>query len=63
MTLCNLTVEAGARGAIIAPDEKTVEWVTAHCPDLKGEELKAAQEYWRSLKSEDDSAFRHRSYA
>ena len=52
MTLCNLTVEAGARGAIIAPDEKTVEWVTAHCPDLKGEELKAAQEYWRSLPSE-----------
>ena len=57
MTLCNLTVEAGARGAIIAPDEKTVEWVTAHCPDLKGEELKAAQEYWRSLKSDDDAHF------
>jgi len=57
MTLCNLTVEAGARGAIIAPDEKTVEWVTAHCPDLKGEELKAAQDYWRSLKSDDDAHF------
>ena len=34
-----------------------MEWVTAHCPDLKGEELKAAQEYWRSLKSDDDAHF------
>lgn len=43
MTLCNLTVEAGARGALIAPDEKTTAWVEAHVPDLAGEELEAAR--------------------
>lgn len=39
MTLCNLTVEAGARGALIAPDEKAAEWVRAHWLDFDQEQL------------------------
>ena len=39
MTLCNLTVEAGARGALIAPDEKAAEWVRAHWLDFDQEPL------------------------
>ena len=53
MTLCNLTVEAGARGALIAPDEKTTAWVEAHVPDLAGEELEAARSFWRSFTAGD----------
>ncbi len=57
MTLCNLTVEAGARGALIAPDEKTAEWVKAHAPDLTGETLAAAESFWKTLKSDEDAVF------
>lgn len=57
MTLCNLTVEQGARGALIAPDEKAVEWVKAHAPGLKGEELAAAESYWKTLRSDEDAVY------
>ena len=57
MTLCNLTVEAGARGALIAPDRKTVEWVEAHCPGLRGEELEQARRYWETLRSDEGAQF------
>ncbi|MDL2058905.1 3-isopropylmalate dehydratase large subunit [Mesosutterella sp. AGMB02718] len=52
MTLCNLTVEAGARGALIAPDEKAEAWVEEHAADLRGEELERARGYWRTLRSD-----------
>ena len=57
MTLCNLTVEAGARGAIIAPDEKTIEWVRAHWLDFSEEEFEAASRYWGTLSSDDDATY------
>ncbi|MCF0253371.1 MAG: 3-isopropylmalate dehydratase large subunit [Duodenibacillus sp.] len=56
-TLCNLTVEAGARGAVIAPDAKACAWVEAHCPDLQGAELEAARAYWRTLKSDEGARY------
>lgn len=57
MTLCNLTVEAGARGALIAPDEKTTTWVEAHVPDLAGEELEAARSFWRTLAPDEGAVY------
>ena len=57
MTLCNLTVEQGARGAIIAPDEKTVSSVCEHAPDLAGAELEAARAYWKTLRADDDASY------
>lgn len=57
MTLCNLTVEAGARGALIAPDEKTTAWVEAHVPDLAGEELEAARSFWRTLAPDEGAVY------
>ena len=52
ITLCNLTVEAGARGALVAPDQKTVDWVLAHAPELTGEEKDMALAYWKTLKAD-----------
>ncbi len=57
MTLCNLTVEAGARGALIAPDGKTAAWVEAHAPDLAGSGLEAARAYWRTLAPDEGAAY------
>lgn len=57
MTLCNLTVEAGARGAIIAPDEKTIDWVLAHAINLSADEKSAAVAYWHTLRSDPDAHY------
>lgn len=57
MTLCNLTVEAGARGAMIAPDEKTIEYVLARAKDLKGEAKELALAAWRGLKSDEGAVY------
>ena len=57
MTLCNLTVEAGARGALIAPDEKTIEWVCRHAPDLTGSMRDSAVSYWRTLRSDPGASY------
>ena len=57
ITLCNLTVEAGARGALIAPDQKTVDWVLAHAPELQGDEKAAALAYWKTLKADPDAEY------
>ena len=57
MTLCNLTVEAGARGALIAPDAKTVQWVLDHAPDLTGEMREAAESYWKTLRSDEGAVY------
>ena len=57
MTLCNLTVEAGARGAIIAPDEKTIDWVLAHAVSLEGEERDEAVAFWRTLRADPGAVY------
>ena len=36
-TLCNMTVEAGARGALIAPDQAAIDYVLARAPDITGD--------------------------
>lgn len=57
MTLCNMTVEAGARGALIAPDAKSIEWVKSHALGMSDKEWSQANAYWETLKSDSDATF------
>jgi 3-isopropylmalate/(R)-2-methylmalate dehydratase large subunit len=56
MTICNMAVEAGARGALIAPDDVAIEYVSARAPDMKWH-LPRAIEHWRKLRSDDGARF------
>ncbi|MFX1681010.1 3-isopropylmalate dehydratase large subunit [Mitsuaria sp. CC2] len=56
-TLCNMAVEAGARGALIAPDETAIDYVLARCPDLAGDWREPALAHWATLHSDDDADF------
>ncbi|SAK68214.1 3-isopropylmalate dehydratase large subunit [Caballeronia ptereochthonis] len=57
MTLCNMTVEAGARAALIAPDATTFEYVRAHTPSLDDTAWHVALEDWRELHSDAGAQF------
>ncbi|WP_419690223.1 3-isopropylmalate dehydratase large subunit [Burkholderia theae] len=57
MTLCNMTVEAGARGALIAPDETTVAYVRDRIRDLPADQIAEAAAQWTQLKSDADARF------
>lgn len=57
LTLCNLSIEMGARGGFIAPDEKTFEYVKGREYAPVGEDWDKAVEYWKTLRSGDDAVF------
>ena len=57
LTLCNLSIEMGARGGMIAPDEVTFEYIKGREYAPKGEEWDKALAYWKTLKSDDDAVF------
>lgn len=57
MTLCNMSIEAGARCGMVAPDAKTVEWVRGRKYAPKGEAFEQAAERWLSLKTDDGALF------
>ena len=57
LTLCNLSIEMGARGGFIAPDEVTFEYIKGREYAPKGEEWDKAVEYWKTLRSGDDAVF------
>lgn len=57
MTLCNLSIEMGARGGMIAPDDTTFEYIKGREYAPKGEAWDKAEAYWRTLRSDDDAAF------
>ncbi|WP_321438273.1 3-isopropylmalate dehydratase large subunit [uncultured Bacteroides sp.] len=57
LTLCNLSIEMGARGGMIAPDEKTIEYIKGREFAPKGEDWDKAVEYWKTLKSDSDASF------
>ncbi|MBO4500193.1 MAG: 3-isopropylmalate dehydratase large subunit [Bacteroidaceae bacterium] len=57
LTLCNLSIEMGARGGLIAPDEKTFSYLKDRKHSPKGKEWTDAVEYWRTLKSDCDAVF------
>jgi len=57
LTLCNLSIEMGARGGFIAPDETTFEYLKGREFAPKGEAWDRAVEYWKTLNSGDDAVF------
>lgn len=57
MTLCNMSIEAGARAGLVAPDETTFEYIKGREAAPKGENFDKAVEYWKSLTTDDDAKF------
>jgi 3-isopropylmalate/(R)-2-methylmalate dehydratase large subunit len=57
LTLCNLSIEMGARGGMVAPDEVTFNYIKGRENAPKGEEWDKALAYWRTLKSDDNAVF------
>ena len=57
MTICNMTIEAGARAGLIAPDEKIFEYLKGKPMSPKGESWDKALEEWKQLKSDDNAVF------
>ena len=57
MTLCNMSIEMGARGGMVAPDEKTFEYVKGREFAPKGDDFDKAVEYWRTLKTDEGAVF------
>ena len=57
LTLCNLSIEMGARGGFIAPDEITFAYLKGRKHSPEGEDWDRAVEYWKTLRSGDDAVF------
>jgi 3-isopropylmalate/(R)-2-methylmalate dehydratase large subunit len=59
MSICNMSIEAGARAGMIAPDEMTFEYITGRQRQFapQGDALERALAYWRTLPSDDDAEF------
>jgi 3-isopropylmalate/(R)-2-methylmalate dehydratase large subunit len=57
MTLCNMTIEGGARAGLIAPDETTFAYVAGRPRAPKAASFEAAAMYWKTLKSDHDAHF------
>ena len=57
LTLCNLSIEMGARGGMVAPDEVTFEYIEGRESAPQGEAWDKALAYWKTLKSDDDAVF------
>ncbi|MEO0901835.1 MAG: 3-isopropylmalate dehydratase large subunit [Bacteroidota bacterium] len=57
MTVCNLSIEMGARGGMIAPDDTTFDYIQGREYTPKGKDWDKAMEYWNTLYSDDDAVF------
>ena len=57
MTLCNMSIEAGARAGMIAPDETTFAYLKGRRFAPAGEAWEKAVSYWKTLQSDDDAVF------
>jgi len=57
MTLCNMSIEAGSRTGLIAPDDKTFAWIEGRERAPKGAKFDRAVAYWRTLAIEGDAEF------
>ncbi|MCY3982495.1 MAG: 3-isopropylmalate dehydratase large subunit [Roseovarius sp.] len=55
MTVCNMAIEGGARAGLVAPDEKTFEYVKGRPHAPKGAQWEAAIEWWKTLSSDEDA--------
>jgi len=57
MTVCNMAIEGGARAGLVAVDETTIEYIQGRPYAPKGEALRHALQYWRTLHSDSDAQF------
>ncbi|HEU5198496.1 MAG TPA: 3-isopropylmalate dehydratase large subunit [Ktedonobacterales bacterium] len=57
MTLCNLSIEAGARAGMVAPDERTINYVRGRPFAPQGEEFERAAQYWLSLRADPGAVY------
>ncbi len=57
MTVCNMSIEGGARAGLVAPDEKTYEYLKDRPKAPKGEVFDAARRYWDTLRSDEGAHF------
>lgn len=57
MTICNMSIEAGARAGMIAPDETTFDYIHGRPHAPEGADWDAAVEYWKTLRTDDDAVF------
>ena len=57
MTICNMSIEAGARAGMVAPDETTFEYLKGRPHAPQGEDWDKAVEYWTTLRTDDDAVF------
>ncbi|KID12630.1 3-isopropylmalate dehydratase large subunit [Ponticoccus alexandrii] len=55
MTVCNMAIEGGARAGLIAPDQKTYDYVKGRAHAPKGAQYEAALNWWKTLYSDDDA--------
>ena len=57
MTVCNMSIEAGARAGMVAPDQTTFDYLLGRPRAPQGEDWEAAVAYWRTMVSDDDAEF------
>jgi len=57
LTLCNLTIELGARFGLVAPDERVIDWLRGRPYAPTGDSFESAAAYWRTLRTDDDAVF------
>ena len=57
MTICNMSIEAGARAGMVAPDETTFEYLKGRPHAPEGADWDAAVEYWKTLPTDDGAVF------
>src|SRR5690242_5253572 len=57
MTICNMSIEAGARAGMIAPDDTTFDYIKGRAHAPSGADWDAAVEYWRTLRTDDGATF------
>jgi 3-isopropylmalate/(R)-2-methylmalate dehydratase large subunit len=57
MTICNMSIEAGARAGLVAPDETTYQYLRGRAHAPQGEDWDAAMAYWETLRTDDDAQF------
>jgi 3-isopropylmalate/(R)-2-methylmalate dehydratase large subunit len=57
MTICNMSIEAGARAGMVAPDQTTFDYLMGRPHAPQGEDWDKAVEYWKTLRTDDDAVF------
>jgi len=57
MTICNMSIEWGAKAGLIAPDQTTLDYLEGRPEAPKGAEWEAAVEHWKALRTDDDAVF------